>query len=208
MIADFKTCCVAKSHCFIENVFLFFSPENLCFLHGHSVHALLTNFVHSFFLRNSDVNERLLEDCFWSGKMSPVDLLFRTSGEVRLSDFMLWQASYAPLVFDDTLWPDLTFWRIIKAVFEYQKQFDVIQEAKAKYLQRRKEEDYVAFKAHALISTQISDFESYREKRIKRITTFMVKLKEKKRNQWLKIMDETKGLLTFSDLRVDNNNKI
>ena len=93
-------------------------------------------------------------------------------------------------------------------MFEYQKQFDVIQEAKAKYLQRRKEEDYVAFKAHALISTQISDFESYREERIKRITTFMVKLKEKKRNQWLKIMDETKGLLTFSDLRVDNNNKI
>src|SRR5688500_8497699 len=107
--------------------------------------------------------------------MSPVDLLFRTSGEVRLSDFMLWQTSYAPLVFDDTLWPDLTIWRIIKAVLEYQRQFDVIQEAKVKYLQRRQEEDYIAFKAHDLISTEISDFESYREKRIKRVTTFMVK---------------------------------
>ena len=38
--------------------------------------------------------------------LPPLDLLIRTSGEVRLSNFLLWQAAYAELVFTDTLWPD------------------------------------------------------------------------------------------------------
>ncbi len=46
--------------------------------------------------------ERELE----SGALPPVDLLIRTSGEQRLSNFLLWQAAYAELMFVDTLWPD------------------------------------------------------------------------------------------------------
>jgi len=38
--------------------------------------------------------------------MPPLDLLIRTSGEVRLSNFLLWQAAYAEMLFVDTLWPD------------------------------------------------------------------------------------------------------
>jgi undecaprenyl diphosphate synthase len=38
--------------------------------------------------------------------LPPLDLLIRTSGEVRLSNFLLWQAAYAELVFTDVLWPD------------------------------------------------------------------------------------------------------
>ena len=38
--------------------------------------------------------------------LPPLDLLIRTSGEVRLSNFLLWQAAYAELLFVDTLWPD------------------------------------------------------------------------------------------------------
>ena len=38
--------------------------------------------------------------------LPPLDLLIRTSGEVRLSNFLLWQAAYAELYFTDTLWPD------------------------------------------------------------------------------------------------------
>lgn len=41
-----------------------------------------------------------------SGALPPVDLLIRTSGEQRLSNFLLWQAAYAELLFVDTLWPD------------------------------------------------------------------------------------------------------
>ena len=40
--------------------------------------------------------------------MPPLDLLIRTSGEVRLSNFLLWQAAYAEMIFTDTLWPDFT----------------------------------------------------------------------------------------------------
>jgi undecaprenyl diphosphate synthase len=40
--------------------------------------------------------------------MPPLDLLIRTSGEQRLSNFMLWQAAYAELWFTETLWPDFT----------------------------------------------------------------------------------------------------
>ncbi len=40
--------------------------------------------------------------------MPPLDLLIRTSGEVRLSNFLLWQAAYAEMLFVDTLWPDFT----------------------------------------------------------------------------------------------------
>ena len=40
--------------------------------------------------------------------MPPLDLLIRTSGEIRLSNFLLWQAAYAEMLFIDTLWPDFT----------------------------------------------------------------------------------------------------
>ena len=40
--------------------------------------------------------------------LPPLDLLIRTSGEVRLSNFLLWQAAYAEMIFTDTLWPDFT----------------------------------------------------------------------------------------------------
>ncbi|QNE06633.1 polyprenyl diphosphate synthase [Croceicoccus marinus] len=40
--------------------------------------------------------------------LPPLDLLIRTSGEIRLSNFLLWQAAYAELYFTDTLWPDFT----------------------------------------------------------------------------------------------------
>ena len=40
--------------------------------------------------------------------LPPLDLLIRTSGEIRLSNFLLWQSAYAEMLFIDTLWPDFT----------------------------------------------------------------------------------------------------
>ena len=51
--------------------------------------------------------------------LPPVDLLIRTGGDQRLSNFMLWQAAYAELVFTDTLWPDFTGLHLASAVWEY-----------------------------------------------------------------------------------------
>ena len=52
------------------------------------------------------IDEKLFEDALDTGDLPPLDLLIRTSGEQRLSNFLLWQAAYAEFLFVDTLWPD------------------------------------------------------------------------------------------------------
>lgn len=54
-----------------------------------------------------------------TAELPPPDLLIRTSGEYRLSNFMLWQAAYAELVFLDVLWPDFDKSALVRAVEEY-----------------------------------------------------------------------------------------
>ena len=51
----------------------------------------------------------------------PVDLLLRTSGEVRLSDFLLRESAFAHVEFVDCMWPELTVWHLIGAVFRFQR---------------------------------------------------------------------------------------
>ena len=53
-----------------------------------------------------DVDETLIEESLDTAGLPPLDLVIRTSGERRLSNFLLWQAAYAELLFVDTLWPD------------------------------------------------------------------------------------------------------
>ena len=52
------------------------------------------------------IDEAMLAERLETADLPPLDLLIRTSGEVRLSNFLLWQAAYAELLFLDTLWPD------------------------------------------------------------------------------------------------------
>lgn len=54
----------------------------------------------------SDITEQTIEDRLYTAGQPDVDLLIRTSGEVRLSNFMLWQVSYAEMVFVKKAWPD------------------------------------------------------------------------------------------------------
>jgi undecaprenyl diphosphate synthase len=53
-----------------------------------------------------EIDEDALEAALDTAGLPPLDLLIRTSGEHRLSNFLLWQAAYAELLFVDTLWPD------------------------------------------------------------------------------------------------------
>ncbi|MDP8993926.1 MAG: undecaprenyl diphosphate synthase family protein, partial [Pseudomonadota bacterium] len=53
-----------------------------------------------------EVDEALIEASLDTAGLPPLDLLIRTSGEQRLSNFLLWQAAYAELLFVETLWPD------------------------------------------------------------------------------------------------------
>jgi len=58
---------------------------------------------------------------YTSGEPDP-DLIIRTAGEVRISNFLLWQMSYSELYFTDTLWPDFDEKELDKAIVEYQKR--------------------------------------------------------------------------------------
>lgn len=55
-------------------------------------------------------------------EMPDVDLVIRTSGEMRLSNFLLWQAAYAEFVFPEVLWPDFSRDHLVEAIAEYQRR--------------------------------------------------------------------------------------
>ena len=57
-------------------------------------------------LSEGDINEQAFSQALWTGDIPDPDLLIRTSGEERLSNFLLWQLAYAEMVFMDVLWPD------------------------------------------------------------------------------------------------------
>lgn len=54
------------------------------------------------------IDEAMIADSLYTRGLPEVDLLIRTSGEMRLSNFLLWQVAYAEMIFDDVLWPDFT----------------------------------------------------------------------------------------------------
>jgi undecaprenyl diphosphate synthase len=66
------------------------------------------------------IDERALAARLDDPAMPDVDLLIRTSGEQRVSNFLLWQAAYAELVFSDVLWPDFDEAELARCVAEYQ----------------------------------------------------------------------------------------
>lgn len=58
--------------------------------------------------RNLEVTEENFENCLDTAGIPNVDIMIRTSGEVRLSNYLLWQNAYAEMFFTQTLWPDFT----------------------------------------------------------------------------------------------------
>ncbi|KWT91870.1 MAG: polyprenyl diphosphate synthase [Nitrospirota bacterium] len=76
-----------------------------------------------------EVNEESFEENLDTGGVTPVDLIIRTGGEKRISNFLVWQAAYAELFFTDTLWPDFTKEEFIYAIEDYklrQRRFGMI----------------------------------------------------------------------------------
>jgi undecaprenyl diphosphate synthase len=69
-----------------------------------------------------DVDEGVLADHLYEPEMPDVDLLVRTSGELRISNFLLWKVAYSEIVFTDTLWPDFGRLHVISAVREFQQR--------------------------------------------------------------------------------------
>ena len=71
-------------------------------------------------IRPEDINEELVSDLMTTKGMPDPDLLIRTSGELRISNFLLWQLAYSELYFTDCLWPEFTVEEFYKAIVDYQ----------------------------------------------------------------------------------------
>lgn len=67
----------------------------------------------------ASIDEAVFEAALDTGDLPPLDLLIRTSGEQRLSNFLLWQAAYAEFLFVDTLWPDFDEKALTQALDQY-----------------------------------------------------------------------------------------
>ena len=79
-------------------------------------------------IEESDIDEKLISSCLNTGESLPVDMLIRTSGEHRLSDFFLFQCSNSFVYFEDVLWPEFNFWHLMKAVYAFQRSKSKIVE--------------------------------------------------------------------------------
>jgi undecaprenyl diphosphate synthase len=68
------------------------------------------------------IDEPLINQHLYTRNLPDVDLLIRTSGEKRISNFLLWQIAYAELYFTDVYWPDFTNENLFEAIINYQKR--------------------------------------------------------------------------------------
>ena len=73
-------------------------------------------------VRPQDVSERAMAERLYAPELVDPDLVIRTSGEQRISNFLLWQSAYSELVFDETLWPDFAEDRLRFALDEYARR--------------------------------------------------------------------------------------
>jgi undecaprenyl diphosphate synthase len=69
-----------------------------------------------------DLDERRFGELLYTGGQPDPDLLIRTSGEMRVSNFLLWQIAYSEIWVTETLWPDFRRRHLLEAVVAYQKR--------------------------------------------------------------------------------------
>jgi undecaprenyl diphosphate synthase len=73
-------------------------------------------------LKTEDINEEIFEDNLFTHGMPNPELLIRTSGEYRISNYLLWQIAYAELYFTPKLWPDFRREDLFEAILDYQQR--------------------------------------------------------------------------------------
>ncbi len=71
---------------------------------------------------NGHLDEEMFEQGLWTHGLPPVDLIVRTSGEQRVSNFLLWQGAYAEYVFTETLWPEFRAPELLDAIETFQQR--------------------------------------------------------------------------------------
>ena len=84
--------------------------------------AELVDAVKALMKDGEEVTEEAISARLYTAGLPDPDLLIRTSGEMRISNFLLWQIAYAELYVTETLWPDFTRAELLRAILEYQKR--------------------------------------------------------------------------------------
>lgn len=88
------------------------------------VHAVaeIARKVRKGLLQPEEISERMFSEYLYTAGIPDPDLIIRTSGENRLSNFLLWQSSYSEFWYSDILWPDFNKQNLMEAIAEYQKR--------------------------------------------------------------------------------------
>ena len=82
----------------------------------------LANKVKEGTLEPDKINDSLISESLYTKDIPDVDLMIRTSGEQRISNFLLWQMAYAELYFTSILWPDFRKDNLYEAIYNYQNR--------------------------------------------------------------------------------------
>jgi undecaprenyl diphosphate synthase len=96
----------------------------------HAVQGILSDFQKGK-IKPEEVNLQRFSQYLWTREIPDPDLLIRTSGEFRISNFLLWQIAYTELYVTETLWPDFDRKELLKAIAAYQsreRRFGLISE--------------------------------------------------------------------------------
>ena len=73
-------------------------------------------------IKIDDINEKLFRNYLYDNTLTDPDLILRTSGEERISNFLLWQSAYSELYFSDVNWPDFKKIDFLRAIYSYQSR--------------------------------------------------------------------------------------
>ena len=87
----------------------------------HAVQGILSDFQKGK-IKPEEVSIQQFPEYLWTQGMPDPDLLIRTSGELRISNFLLWQVAYTELYVTETLWPDFDRKELLKAIADYQSR--------------------------------------------------------------------------------------
>ena len=89
---------------------------------GYLIIGLLAGWVAAGELPAEAIDEQTVGSALYTAPYPDPDLVIRTSGEMRLSNFLLWQSAYAEYYFTDVLWPDFDEAELTRAILSYQSR--------------------------------------------------------------------------------------
>lgn len=141
-------------------------------------------------IKSSDINERILERCLYTADeegYNPPQLLIRTSGEVRLSDFLLWQSSFCVLSFVRVLWPEFSVWHFYGALLHFQSSWDEVSkllEEHSRTIEKLDEDEILGIVSRDCINFSEKELQiriqEYKENRNERLNKFFQQLNRKR----------------------------